>query len=322
MSPDAAPSESGDSAPKLLVIVGPTASGKTALAIRLADELGGEIISADSVQIYRYFDIGSGKPTAEEKAGIVHHLIDELEPTLEWDAAQFQAIADARIEAVRARGKIPIVCGGTFLWVRALLYGLAKAPPSEPEIRARHEAIAARDGRAALHAELSRVDPPLAEKLNPNDFVRVSRALEVFELCGRPLSAIQAEHGFRTLRHRASLVGIAQERETLNERIAERARAMLSLGLVDEVRALLERGYRDSRAMNSVGYRQVRDAIDAGTERQDTLFESIAQATRVFARRQRTWLRDQAVHWIPADRAKSLRAADLEFDYEALNSQA
>src|SRR6185503_17437759 len=162
----------------LTVVVGPTASGKTALAIRLAEERGGEIVSADSVQIYRRFAVGTGKPSASEQARAVHHLIDVLEPDQPIDAAGWATLATRTIDEVRARGKEPIVCGGTFLWVRALLFGLAEAPAGDPVVRARHREQAEREGRPALHAALSQVDPQSAARLAPNDFVRVSRALE------------------------------------------------------------------------------------------------------------------------------------------------
>jgi tRNA dimethylallyltransferase len=281
----------------LLVVVGPTASGKSELALQAGQELGGEIIGADSVQIYRAFDIGSGKPSPDELSRVPHHLIGTLDPKDPIDAAAYARLAEARIEDVRGRGKVPIVCGGTYLWVRALLYGLAKAPPGDPEIRARHAAIAASEGRAALHERLRVVDAESAARLAPNDFVRVSRALEVWEASGRPLSAWQAEHGFRTPRHRAKLVGVRWDTARLAERIAERTRRFLAAGWIGEVEDLVRQGYRDTRPMGSVGYRQVLAHLEGAISERD-LPEAIDRATRVFARRQRTWLRDEPVHWI------------------------
>ncbi|HMR06866.1 MAG TPA: tRNA (adenosine(37)-N6)-dimethylallyltransferase MiaA, partial [Polyangiaceae bacterium] len=179
----------------LLVVVGPTASGKTELALKMAQRLHGEIVSADSVQVYRHFDIGSGKPSADEQARATHHLVDIVDPTDSMDAAAWAARADAAIRDIRARGRVPIVCGGTFLWVKALLRGLSPAPRGDETLRAAHRAIAEAEGRSALHARLAQVDAASAERLNPNDFVRVSRALEVFELSGKPMSQWQAEHG-------------------------------------------------------------------------------------------------------------------------------
>ena len=294
---------SGDE--RLLFIVGPTASGKSALGLRLARELDGEILSADSMQIYRGFDIGTGKPSAEDRQAIPHHLLDVADPLESWDAAQWANEATRLIAEVRARGRTPIVCGGTFLWVRALIYGLAEAPRGDEELRARHRAWAEREGRPALHARLAEVDPPSAARLSPNDFMRVSRALEVFELTGTPLSQVQAAHGFRQPRFPARLLGVARERAEQDELIAARVRAMLAAGWVNEVSELVARGWAEARAMQSVGYRQVHAAIAAGTVADEAaLADAIVRATRVFARRQRTWLRDQPVEWLPADATK------------------
>jgi tRNA dimethylallyltransferase len=292
----------------LFVVVGPTASGKTELAVELAERLGGEIVSADSVQIYRYFDIGTGKPSADERARAPHHLIDALEPLEPMDAGRWVERAEAALLDVRSRGRVPIVCGGSFLWVRALLHGLVEAPPADPAVRERHRELAEREGRAALHARLAEVDEASARRLAPNDFVRVSRALEVHELTGTALSAIQEQHGFRTARHRARLIGLRRSPAELDERIAARVRVMLTCGFVEEVQTLLARGYGESRAMGSVGYRQIRDALAANTASdRETLTESIRRATRVFARRQRTWLRREPVEWLePSEAARAL----------------
>jgi tRNA dimethylallyltransferase len=288
-----------DRRPPLIVVVGPTASGKTELAVELAARRGAEIVSADSVQIYRHFEIGAGRPSPAELARVPHHLIGEIDPLDAVDAARFAELAAARIEAIHARAREVIVCGGTFLWVRALLFGLSGAPGADEDIRARHRERAEREGRAALHAELSRIDPVTAARLSPNDFVRVSRALEVHEQSGIPISQYQAEHGFRTPRYRARLVGVAREREELDQRIATRVRAMLDAGFIDEVRSLEARGYASARAMGTVGYKQIVEALHAPEFPPDeALFDSIRRATRVFARRQRTWLRDEAVEWL------------------------
>jgi tRNA dimethylallyltransferase len=282
---------------ELLAIVGPTASGKTALAVELAERLGGEIISADSVQIYRGFDVGSGKPNAEELARAPHHLVGTLDPLEHVDAAAWAESAARAIGEVRARQRVPIVCGGTFLWVKALLFGLAAAPAGDAEIRERHRALALRDGRASLHAELAAVDAVTAARLHPNDFVRVSRALEVHELTGRPMSDWHREHAFAIPRHRARIIGMACEPEALTARIRERVRGWLDAGWSDEVRDLVERGYGEARAMTSVGYAQVRAAL-AGELPAEELETSIVRATRVFARRQRTWLNHVDVTWL------------------------
>lgn len=285
---------------RLLCIVGPTASGKSALGLQLARELGGEIVSADSMQIYRGFDIGTGKPSADERAELPHHLLDVADPLEAWDAARWAGAAEAAIEQIRGRGRLPIVCGGSFLWVRALIYGLAEAPRGDEQLRERHRAFAAEQGRAALHARLAEVDSPSAARLAPNDLIRVSRALEVFELSGVPMSQLQAAHGFRQPRMPVRLVGVAREKPELDQLISERVAAMLRAGWLAEVEALLARGLGAARAMGSVGYRQICEALASGSASDEpTLAAAIVRATRVFARRQRTWLRDQPVEWLP-----------------------
>jgi tRNA dimethylallyltransferase len=281
----------------LLAVVGPTASGKTALAVALAERLGGEIVSADSVQIYRGFDVGSGKPTPDELARAPHHLVGVLDPLDPVDAASWARLAEAAIARVRSRGLVPIVCGGTFLWVKALLFGLAEAPAASATTRERHRAIAGSAGRAALHERLREVDADTAARLHPNDFVRVSRALEVHELSGKPMSAWQREHGFARPRHRARLMAIASDPAVLTARITARARAWLAAGWTREVEGLLTRGFGDARAMASVGYAQVRAAL-AGEIEPDELETAVVRATRVFARRQRTWLNHVDVAWL------------------------
>jgi tRNA dimethylallyltransferase len=281
----------------VVAVVGPTASGKTELAIRLAESIGGEIVGADSVQIYRCFDLGSGKPTAEERARARHHLIDALDPLDPADAARFGELARAAIDDVRARGQRPIVCGGTFLWVKALLFGLAEAPPASEAIRDRHRALVEAEGRPALHVQLRQVDPVIAERLHPNDFVRVSRALEVHELTGEPMSAWQARHGFAEARVPARLLALRVEPDDLTRRIAARVDAWLAAGWIDEVRGLVDRGYGAARAMGSVGYREVHDAL-IGRMPLDDLAPAIVRSTRIFARRQRTWLHHADVTWL------------------------
>jgi tRNA dimethylallyltransferase len=282
---------------ELLAIVGPTATGKTALAVALAEALGGEIISADSVQIYRGFDVGSGKPTPLERARARHHLVDAIDPLDHVDAAGWAQLAEKAIAEVRGRGRVPIVCGGTFLWTKALLFGLAEAPAANAEARERHRVIAERDGRPALHERLREVDAEAADRLHPNDLVRVSRALEVHELTGKPMSEWQREHAFARPRHRAHLLAIACDPATLTDRITARVRGWLDAGWTDEVKALIAAGYDGARAMTSVGYAQVRAAI-AGEIAPADLELAIVRATRVFARRQRTWLNHADVTWL------------------------
>ncbi len=282
---------------RLLCVVGPTASGKTDLAIETCERIGGEIVSADSVQIYRGFDIGSGKPTADERARAPHHLVDVLDPLETADAMRFADLAERALADIRSRGKVPVLCGGTYFWVRALVIGLAPAPSADEAVRARHRAIVEAGGRGALHEALARVDPASAERLHPNDVLRVSRALEVHELSGRTMSEHHAEHGFRVHRMESAMIGITTTPEVLSERITARADAWLEHGWIEEVRDLVARGYGESRAMASVGYKEVHAHV-TGTLPRASLREAIVQSTRSFARKQRTWLRNAPVEWL------------------------
>jgi tRNA dimethylallyltransferase len=287
---------------RLLAVVGPTASGKSELALRICRRIGGELVSADSVQIYRRFDIGSAKPSPAERAELPHHLIDELDPLDSADAARFAELARARIADIRARGRRPVLCGGTFLWVRALVYGLAPAPAGDEAIRARHKREAEEHGRAWLHARLLEVDPESHARLAPNDFVRVSRALEVHELTGKPISQLQAGHGFRARDFDVHFVGIRHAPEQLVARIERRVATMFERGWLEEVRALLRDGYAEARALRSVGYRQVAEALGgAGPIDVPELAGRITRATRIFVRRQLTWLREEPVTWLAPD---------------------
>lgn len=282
---------------RLLCVVGPTASGKTDLAIEVCEAVSGEIISADSVQVYRGFDIGSGKSTPAELARAPQHLVDALGPLESIDAAGWADLADKVIEDVRRRGKVPIVCGGTYFWVRALLLGLVPVPAADASVRARHRAIVDEKGRAALHEELARVDPESAQRLHPNDVVRVGRALEVFELSGRRMSEWQNEHGFKAHRYEANVIALEHDAATLTNRIAARVDKWLATGWIEEVQRLLDAGYGEARAMRSVGYAEVRAFLD-GTLPRVELKDAIVRSTRVFARRQRTWLNHAEVEWL------------------------
>lgn len=285
---------------ELIVVVGQTASGKTELALQLAERLGGEILSADSVQIYRYFDIGSGKPSAEQRQRVRHHLIDVMDPRNEVDAAMYASQASEIVDALRARGVVPIVCGGTYLWIRALLFGLAEAPKGDAEVRRRHRQIAEEQGCHALHAMLAHVDPALAQRLHPNDVTRVSRGLEVYEVSGVALSEWQSRHGFSQPRFRFRQIGVMRSESEMDLRISLRAEQWLQTGWIEEVSDLVSRGYGSARAMSSVGYREV-FAYLRGELPQAELHKTIVRSTRIFARRQRTWLRDQPVVWCKSE---------------------
>jgi len=274
--------------------MGPTATGKSALAVALAERLDAEIVSVDSAQVYREMDIGTAKPDAATRARVAHHLIDIIDPTESYSAARFCRDALAAIAEIRARGRLPILCGGTMLYFKALSEGLSALPPADPGVRAELDARAARDGWPALHAELARVDPAMAAQLQPNDAQRIQRALEVWRITGLPLSGLQGRRAGRDARLEPMLriALMPSDRESLHRAIAARFEAMLTRGLVDELQMLRRRFALTPElpSMRSVGYRQawayIEGEIDAGQLRA----RGIA-ATRQLAKRQFTWLR-------------------------------
>ncbi len=282
---------------KLVCIVGPTASGKSDIALALCEQIGGEIVSADSVQVYKHFRLGTSKPSPEELARAPHHLVDFLQPHDTMTGARYPVLADAAIADIRARGKVPVVCGGTFLWVRALVRGIVELPDPDPAVRTMLEHDERTLGRTALHTRLAGVDPESALRLHPNDFVRVSRALEVYMQTARKLSDWQGEHGFANIRHEHVLFGVTQPIEELRARIRARIRAWLAAGWVEEVRGLHAQGYGDARAMGSLGFKEI-SAHLRGELAQSALEDSIEIATRIYVRRQTTWLRSQDVEWL------------------------
>lgn len=278
------------SAPGCLCIAGPTAAGKTAAALAVAQVLPVEIVSVDSALVYRGMDIGTAKPTPAERAAVPHHLIDILDPAQSYSAARFVADARALIDAIHARGRLPLLVGGTMLYFKALFEGLDTMPAADPALRAALEAEAVERGWPALHAELARVDAPTAARLPPTDTQRIQRALEVFRLTGRPLSAFH--RGPRAAAPPAPLLALEPaERGWLHERIARRFAAMLEAGFVDEVAALRARGdlHAGLPAMRCVGYRQAWEALEHGELA--ALPERGIAATRQLAKRQLTWLR-------------------------------
>jgi len=280
-----------------VVLVGPTASGKSAVALDLARRFDGEIVSADSAQVYRGMDIGTAKPDAATRARIRHHLLDLIDPTEAYSAARFRDDAAAAMAGIRARGRVPIVAGGTMLYVKALREGLSELPQADPALRAELDARAARFGWPSMHAELARVDPATAARLAPTDAQRIQRALEVHALTRRPLSALQGARSAPSDHTRALVVALLPaERSRLHAAIAQRFDAMLAAGLVDEVVALRERfALRPGLpSMRAVGYRQVLEYLDGRIDR-NALRERGIAATRQLAKRQLTWLRSMDV---------------------------
>jgi tRNA dimethylallyltransferase len=302
---------------RLVVIVGPTGAGKTRLSLDLAARTGGEVISADSQQVYVGMDIGTGKVSAEERRHVPHHLLDVVRPDEEMTAARFVELADQAIADLAARGKPAIVCGGTGLYVRALLLGLFDGPPASPEVRAELTEIVERDGTAALHAQLAVIDPIAAAKIDPNDAKRIIRAIEVFRLTGEPMSAHQARHDHRSLpsRYPARIIGLAPEREDLYRAIDARVDAMLAAGLEAEVATLRAQGYQPPlRSQQAIGYAELHE-VAAGLVDRTRAIELIKRNSRHYARRQLSWYRAPSsgasdVTWSAAPAAVDL--TDLE----------
>lgn len=291
------------------MIVGPTGAGKTRLSLELASSAGGEVISCDSQQVYIGMDIGTGKVGPSDRARVPHHLVDVLQPDQEMTAARFIEMADRAIAEVWARGKAAIVCGGTGLYVRALLLGLFEGPPADADVRKEIAAM----GLPAMRAELERVDPIAAGKIDRNDEKRMIRALEVYRLSGEPMSAHQARHDHKSMprRYEAKLVGLSPEREDLYRAIDARVDEMLGAGLEAEVASLRARGYAPPlRSQQAIGYAELH-AVAEGTVERGRAIELIKRNSRHYARRQLSWYRpDQTITWFPSAAAVDL--AELE----------
>jgi tRNA dimethylallyltransferase len=283
--------------PRLLVVAGPTASGKTALAVALARRLGGEIVNADSQQVYRGLDVGTAKPTAAERALVPHHLLDVVEPGEGMDAARWAALADAAIADIAGRGRLPIVAGGTGLYLRALLHGVVAAPGRDPALRARLEAEAAALGRPALHARLAAIDPEAAARIRENDLVRIVRALEI-AAGGRRPSELYAEHAFQPDRYAATILALDPPRAELHARIDARVREMFAGGLLDEARALVARCGGALPPKAPIGYAEAALCVTGALALEEAI-RRVQVAHRRYARRQVIWLRkERGVEWI------------------------
>lgn len=290
------------SLPPLIVIVGPTAVGKTESSLRLAARFGGEIISADSRQFYRGMDIGTAKATPAERAAIPHFLIDVCDPAETLTLAEFQEQAYARMAEISARGHIPFLVGGTGLYVRAVVegYGIPRVPPDEA-LRDELFALAEREGHEALHARLAAVDPEAAESIDARNVRRVVRALEVFEKSGTPISVLQRK---QPPPYRILQIGLTRERERLYERVDRRIEAMLDAGLVAEVEGLLASGVpADCEAMSGLGYRETVAYLAGEVPDEEALAREIGRNTRRFIRAQGNWFRpgDPDIHWFDLD---------------------
>ena len=283
----------------LVAIVGPTAVGKSHIAILVAKALGTEVLTADSRQVYRGMDIGTDKPSAEERQGVPHRLIDLADPSQPFNTGEFRRQAVAEIARLHHEGKVPLLVGGTGLYVRTVLRGLWEGPPADWEFRRRLEQDADANGADWLYRKLAHVDPESARRLHPNDRVKIIRALEVHHLLGRPLSAEHTRHAFADMPFTPLLIGLTRERSVLYRRVDERVELELAKGLVEETRRLLDKGYgRHLGSMKGLGYKQMAGYL-AGDYDYKEAVRCLKRDTRRFAKRQLTWFRkEQGLIWL------------------------
>jgi tRNA dimethylallyltransferase len=288
---------------KILTILGPTASGKTKVSLEIADIIKGEIISADSRQIYRFMDIGTAKPGLEERKKVPHHLIDVVNPDEYFSAADYSTKAREAIENILGRGKEPIVVGGSGLYLRALFKGIFKGPGKDEEVRSKLKERAEKFGIDSLYEELEKKDPEAARKIGPNNLVRIIRALEVYELTGKKISDLQKKGEYPPEEHNFVKIGLELDREQLYLRIERRVEQLIKAGLVDEVKSLKEKGY-DLRfaPLKTFGYKEIFHYLD-GKMSLDEATQNIKLETRHYAKRQITWFKkEEGIFWIDAEK--------------------
>ena len=287
--------------PSVLCLVGPTAVGKSHVAVALAQRLNAEIINADSRQVFRGLDIATCKLSVEERAGIPHHLLDIVDPDERFSVGQYRRLAMEHIARIHAQGKLPLVVGGTGLYVKALVYGLWDGPQPDWAFRERLMTLE-REREGILHEKLVKQDPRLAARINPRDEVRIIRALEVLHLCHQPLSTIHEQHGFREVPFQTTMIGLTRERSALYRRIEDRVDRQMAQGLVEEVRGLWQRNYpADLPAMTGLGYRQLMACL-TGQESVTEGVRRLKRDTRRYAKRQMTWFRkDSSIVWKSID---------------------
>ncbi len=300
------------------MVVGPTASGKTDTGLKLASRIGGEIVSADSMQIYRWMDIGTAKPSASERAEVPHHLIDILTPDKPYNAGQFAQDADQVIAELQERGKPVILLGGTNLYIRALIHGMIPVPEISAPVKVEIKRMLAEKGLAHCYQQLQSLDPKSAAKLHPNDVARISRALAVFLETGRSIQDLQEEHGFNQMRYQPLFIGTRWPREVLYQRINQRVLMMVEAGLVEEAESLLWRGYGSGLpSLRSIGYRQAFEFLDEKIDH-DEMISDIQQKSRHYAKKQMTWYRNNPdVHWLDGN---DLGENDIRFVQRFLDS--
>ncbi len=294
--------------PPLIVICGATGIGKTSVAVELARAFGGEIVGADSMQIYRYMDIGTAKPTPAERRAVPHHLVDIIEPDEPFDAARYAEAARNVVGNLHKTGILPFVAGGAGLYIKALTQGIFQARPVATGVRDRLRAECEALGAPALHERLRRVDPAAAERLHPNDAYRILRALEICETTGKPMSAHQDEHRFGESSYSVLKIGLEMDRAALYDRIDRRVEMMLEAGLLKEVQRLLVMGYDpELKAMQSIGYRHMVDYLQGRLSWKEAV-RTLKRDTRRYAKRQFTWFRkDTAVNWFSPDAVDAIR---------------
>ena len=297
---------------RAVVLAGPTGTGKSELALRLADAIGGEIVNYDSVQIYRGFDIGSAKPSLEARARVPHHLYDIVDADEEFNAADYATRARAVCAEIEARGRTPILAGGTFFYLRALLAGLPPMPPRDEAVRARIRAIANRPrGPLWLHRWLSKIDPQNGRKIALADRHRVERALEVRVLSGRPISEWERPTAGATEEMPSIKIALSLARPRLVEALDRRVEAMFATGLVDETRALLQRFPRTAKPFSTIGYREAAAVVHGESSEREAIAET-KRRTRAYAKRQMTWLRpERNVHWLEVTNPETTFAAAM-----------
>jgi len=293
--------------PKVVIICGPTGIGKTSVAIKIAEAVNGEIISADSMQIFRHMDIGTAKPAPAELTRARHHMIDIVNPDEHFDAALFSGIAHNKVLKLDKRRIVSIVAGGTGLYIKALIHGLFGADPSDYNIRMRLKGEADAHGSGFLYKRLAKRDPVAAGKIHPNDTYRIIRALELAESTGKTISNHHGEHRFADKRYKVLKIGLQMERKALYDRINQRVDVMIEQGLVDEVSGLLERGYSENlKSMQSIGYRHMVDFIKGRVSLDETI-RTLKRDTRRYAKRQMTWFNaDPEIVWTEPDHTEDI----------------
>ncbi|MDB9822455.1 tRNA (adenosine(37)-N6)-dimethylallyltransferase MiaA [Deltaproteobacteria bacterium] len=300
--------------PKLIVITGPTASGKSSLAVELALHFGGEIINSDSMQVYRGMDIGTAKPSLRERKGIVHHIIDVVDPDEEFNASIYCGLAGPVIRDIAQRGKVCFLVGGTGLYIKTLLGGLLKCPPVNPGLREALAGESEKYGSPFLHERLKKLDPESAQSIHPNDRTRVIRALEIINLTKQSLSSLVLQHNFKDRPFKALKICLQVDRDRLYKRINERSVSMIKSGLLDETQELLKKGYSSKlRAMKSLGYRHAVEYLRKALNLEETILQ-LQRDTRRYSKRQLTWFKaDPQMVWVEPGDSEFIKMKIEEF---------